>query len=151
MSRILMMIALCAMLITSCSQQKADENANGQPAEEAVKEKPKYYKIQHVDVGSTIDPVMVKAGTDIFDVKCTACHKLDERYVGPALGKVTQRRPPEYIMNMILDTETMINNDDTVQCLLQTYLLKMPNQSVDEKDARNVLEFLRKAGDERKN
>ncbi|MBS1562610.1 MAG: cytochrome c [Bacteroidetes bacterium] len=150
MKRIITLAAFVALALGGCSQQKAEEGAAGQPAEEATKAKPSYYKIQHVDVAPTVDPVMAKAGADIFDVKCTACHKLDERYVGPALGQVTQRRPPEYIMNMILDTETMINNDDTVQCLLQTYLLKMPNQSVDEKDARNVLEFLRKAGDERK-
>jgi len=150
MNRIIAIAAFVAIAIVGCSQQKTEEGAAGQPAEEATKAKPAYYKIQHVDVGPKVDPVMAKAGVDIFDVKCAACHKLDERYVGPALGTVTQRRPPEYIMNMILDTETMINNDDTVQCLLQTYLLKMPNQSVDEKDARNVLEYLRKAGDERK-
>jgi len=150
MKRILLTVTLLAALLGGCSQQKTDESAAGQPAAEATKEKPTYYKVKQVDVGATIDPTMVKAGTEVFDVKCTACHKLDERYVGPALGTVAQRRPPEYIMNMILDTENMINNDDTVQCLLQTYLMKMPNQSVDEKDARNVLEFLRKAGDERK-
>jgi hypothetical protein len=46
-------------------------------------------------------------------------------------------------MNMILDTETMIENDDTVKCLMQEFLMRMPNQSVDEKDARAVLEHLR--------
>jgi mono/diheme cytochrome c family protein len=145
-------VLLYASFITlgACSQQQANEQQPGSEAAAAAPAKQKYYKVTHVEVGPTIDQAKVKAGTDIFDVKCTACHKLDERYVGPALGKVTQRRTPEYIMNMILDTETMINNDDTVQCLLQTYLLKMPDQHVDENDARNVLEFLRKAGDERK-
>ena len=110
---------------------------------EGQQQKKTYGKIQHVDVGTSIDATMASAGKEVFDVKCTACHKYDERYVGPALGKVTERRPPEYVMNMILDTETMIENDDTVKCLLQEYLMKMPNQSVDEKDARNVLEHLR--------
>ncbi len=110
---------------------------------EAQQTKKSYGKIQKVDVGATIDASMASAGKEVFDVKCTACHKYDERYVGPPLGTVATRRPPEYIMNMILDTETMIENDDTVKCLLQEYLMKMPNQSVDEKDARNVLEHLR--------
>jgi cytochrome c551/c552 len=86
---------------------------------------------------------MAGAGKEIFETKCNACHKYDERYVGPALGKVTHRRTPEYVMNMILDTETMIENDDTVKCLMQEYLMRMPNQDVNEKDARNVLEHLR--------
>jgi hypothetical protein len=46
-------------------------------------------------------------------------------------------------MNMILDTETMVEKDDTVRCMLQTYLMKMPNMQVDEKDARAVVEHLR--------
>jgi len=106
-------------------------------------EKKVYGKITKVDVGPTIDESMVKSGHEVFETKCSACHKMDERYVGPALGTVATRRTPEYVMNMILDTETMIQNDDTVKCLLQEYLVQMPNQSVDEKDARNVPEYLR--------
>ena len=97
------------------------------------KEKKVYGKIQHVDVSETIDASMAGAGKEIFETKCNACHKYDERYVGPALGKVTHRRTPEYVMNMILDTETMIENDDTVKCLMQEYLMRMPNQDVNEK------------------
>lgn len=136
------------LLLVACGGQQSTPDGENQATTLPEKEKPKYGKIQHVDVGP-IDAVMVKSGLEIFDTKCTACHKLDERYVGPALGAVTKRRPPEYVMNMILDTETMIDNDDTVKCLLQEYLLRMPNQSVEEKDARNVLEYLRSEGEKR--
>lgn len=109
----------------------------------AAKEQATYGKIQHVDIKPEIDKEMAKQGLRIFDVTCTSCHKYDERYVGPPLGDVAKKRTPEYVMNMILDTETMIDKDDTVKCLLQTYLMKMPNMQVDEKDARSVLEHLR--------
>lgn len=118
------------LLLISCGGENKDANKS---AAEEKKTPPSYGKIMHVDISQTIDAAMVKGGTDIFETKCSACHKLDERYVGPALRGVTQRRTPEYIMNMVLDTETMIENDDTVKCLLQTFLMKMPNQSVDEK------------------
>lgn len=131
-----------SMTFTACSQEGAEEKQE-ESVFEVKKEKAVYGKIQHVDVGETIDPTMAKAGLDIFDTKCSACHKYDERYVGPALGQVAKKRTPEYIMNMILDTETMIENDDTVKCLMQEFLMRMPNQSVDEKDARNILEHLR--------
>ena len=136
------MILFTTLVLMSCSGEGAEQDAS-KSFMEAQQPKKTYGKIQHVDVGANIDATMSAAGKEIFDMKCTACHKYDERYVGPALGKVTERRPPEYVMNMILDTETMIANDDTVKCLLQDYLMKMPNQSVDEKDARNVLEHLR--------
>jgi mono/diheme cytochrome c family protein len=141
--RVLSVISI-GVLLASCSSKPDDGTTEGSPSfMEAQQEKKTYGKVQKVDVGATIDASMATAGKEVFEVKCTACHKYDERYVGPPLGSVATRRPPEYIMNMILDTETMIENDDTVKCLLQEYLMKMPNQSVDEKDARAVLEHLR--------
>lgn len=141
-----LLIALLSMAtLFSAACTGSDEKAGG--SEESIYdvEKPKavYGKIQHVDISEQIDHKMATAGKEVFEVKCSACHKYEERYVGPSLGKVTERRTPEFVMNMILDTETMIENDDTVQCLMQEFLMRMPNQSVDEKDARGVLEHLR--------
>ena len=134
-----------AIILASCG------GSAGEESEESVfdvkKEKAVYGKVTHVDVGPGIDAQMATGGLDGFDTKCSGCHKYDERFVGPALGDVADRRPPEYIMNMILDTETMIENDDTVKCLLQEFLTRMPNQNVNEKDARNVLEHLRDHAD----
>ncbi|MCX7997703.1 MAG: c-type cytochrome, partial [Leptospiraceae bacterium] len=50
-----------------------------------------------------VNESLAKQGEEIFKNKCTACHKLEERYVGPALKRVTTRRQPEWIMNMIID------------------------------------------------
>lgn len=138
----LSLMLLVATGLGACSQG-GDNKEDAPSFMETQQEKKTYGKIQKVDVGPNIDASVAKAGKEVFEMKCTACHKYDERYVGPALGKVTERRTPEFIMNMILDTETMIENDDTVKCLLQEFMMKMPNQSVDEKDARGVLEHLR--------
>lgn len=129
--------------IGGCATKEEGNDKETPSFAEDQKPKASYGKIKSVDVGTTINASMAKSGKEVFEMKCTACHKYDERYVGPALGKVVDRRTPVYIMNMILDTETMIENDDTVKCLLQEYMMKMPNQSVDEKEARSVLEHLR--------
>ncbi len=139
---IIVLSCAVALSLSACTVQPQQAGTSEQ-AIAIPKAKVTYGKIKHVDVGTTIDPGMAKAGLDVFEMKCNACHKYEERYVGPALGKVTDRRTPEFVMNMILDTETMIDNDDTVKCLMQEYLMRMPNQSVDEKDARAVLEHLR--------
>lgn len=133
-------------LFAGCGGDNNQKNISEKPAEapkqaEAANNKG-YGRIKEVKLGP-IDAKMAHEGSEIFNTKCMACHQLDKRYVGPALRKVTERRTPEWIMNMILDSEIMVEKDDTVKCLLQTYLLKMPNQHVDEKDARNVLEHLR--------
>lgn len=149
--RVLVSTTLTVLLFTgtqSCSKTSGDEAKSGDaPAPgQVVQSKPQYYKIKEVQFDANPNKDMATKGQKLFETVCSSCHKYDERYVGPALGGVTHRRPPEYIMNMILDTDVMIENDDTVRCLLQTYMLKMPNMAVDPKDARNVLEHLRVVG-----
>lgn len=140
------LVVLAAAIIGCGGGDKPAGDTQTPPAEASKPSyNPKGYgRITEVKLGP-IDHALVTKGQGIFDTKCMACHKLDVRYVGPALRTVTQRRTPEFVMNMILDSEIMVEKDDTVKCLLQEYLMKMPNQHVDETDARNVLEYLREA------
>jgi mono/diheme cytochrome c family protein len=98
--------------------------------------------IKEVKLGP-IDPAMAKAGAALFEQKCSACHKFDERYVGPALKGVTQRRTPEYIMNMILDPQKMTTENAEAQKLLGEYMVQMTFQNVKESEAREILEYFR--------
>lgn len=90
-----------------------------------------------------IDPALAARGEEIFTVKCTACHKFDERYVGPPLGDVLDRRTPEFIMNMMLNSDEMVKSHPSVKELLAQYMTPMPNQQLTEQDARAVLEYFR--------
>jgi cytochrome c551/c552 len=81
----------------------------------------------------------------VYDVKCASCHKLsDEKLVGPGWKNVTDRRTPEWIMNFVTNTEEMIAKDTAAQNMLEVCLVKMPNQSLAETEARDVLEYMRK-------
>jgi mono/diheme cytochrome c family protein len=91
-----------------------------------------------------IDDAMAARGAELFEVKCSACHKLDARYIGPPLGEVTKRRTPEFIMNMILNPEEMMQKHPVVKELLAEYMAQMANQSLTEEEARAILEYLRK-------
>ena len=59
------------------------------------------------------------------------------------LAGVTQRRSPEWIMNMILNPEEMVANDPIAKELLVEYNSPMANQSLTEEEARGILEFFR--------
>ena len=96
---------------------------------------------------SELDHELAEEGAEVFSVKCSACHKLEERYVGPPLGDVTERRTPEYIMNMILNPEEMVARHPEVKALLAQYYTPMPDQQLTEQDARAVLEYLRAPAD----
>lgn len=91
------------------------------------------------------NPAMAEAGEEIFEQKCSACHKMAEKYVGPALGDVTSRRSPAFIMNMILNPQEMIDRHPVVKQLLAEHLTFMPNQALTQDQARQVLEYLREA------
>jgi mono/diheme cytochrome c family protein len=97
-----------------------------------------------------IDKALAEKGEKIFEEKCSACHKLEERYVGPALGDVTQRRSLAYVMNMILNPDGMYTRHPEAKKLLAEYLTQMPNQGLSREDARAVVEHLRKEGSEGK-
>lgn len=90
-----------------------------------------------------LDNSLADKGHHIFEAKCTACHKIDVKVVGPALAGVTKRRSPEWIMNMILDPENMTQNDPIAKELLGEYIAPMANQSLTQDEARSVLEFFR--------
>ena len=101
-------------------------------------------KFTHVDLGPSPDPKMVAGGKNVYDLKCSACHKLTgEKLVGPGWLGVTERRKPEWIMNFVTNTDEMIDKDPHAQALLQICMVRMPNQHLSDDDARNVLEFMR--------
>lgn len=101
-------------------------------------------KFQNVELTHPLDEKMVATGKNVYEVKCASCHKLtDERLVGPGFAKVTDRRQPEWIMNFVTNTEEMIDKDAAAQKMLEECLVRMPNQSLSDDDARGVLEFMR--------
>ncbi|PJZ26525.1 cytochrome C [Leptospira hartskeerlii] len=92
----------------------------------------------------TLDEGMAQKGKQNFETKCSACHKFEEKVVGPALKGVTERRTPEWIMNMILNPMEMTQKDPIAQELLAEHLTQMTFQNVKESEAREILEYLRK-------
>jgi mono/diheme cytochrome c family protein len=97
---------------------------------------------EEVKVGP-VDHALAAEGEKLFAAKCTACHKLQERYVGPSLGGVATRRTPTYIMNMILNPQEMYEKHPAAKELLGQYMTQMPNLSLTQDQARAVMEYLR--------
>ena len=88
---------------------------------------------------------MATDGIGVYDLKCASCHKLtDEKLVGPGWKDVTTRRKAEWIMNFSTNTDEMITKDPAAQAMLEECLVRMPNQSLSDDDARAVYEFMRK-------
>jgi len=92
---------------------------------------------------SAIDNALVAKGKAVYKTNCTACHKFKKRYIGPALKGVTERRSPEWIMNMIMNPEEMLAKDPVAKALIAEYNAPMANQQISKEDARAILEYFR--------
>lgn len=97
-----------------------------------------------------IDQAMGDRGKILYDAKCSACHKVDDRFVGPSIRGVTLRRQPEWIMNMILNPAEMLEKDEVARDLLAEYATQMAYMSVTEEEAREILEYFRVLDKEKK-
>ena len=146
----LITILTLGVLMSSCGGEKAKKEADSPVAEEVKKEITKVDpmtdkgvgKIKSVTLGE-IDPALVAEGEIIYKAKCTACHKISKRFVGPGLKGITERRTPEWIMNMILDPELMVMENEIARQLLIEYSAPMANQNLTEDEARKILEYFR--------
>ncbi|GAA4766112.1 MULTISPECIES: c-type cytochrome [Flavobacterium] len=102
-------------------------------------------KFDKVELGASLDQAMASQGEKVVGVKCASCHKLtDEKLVGPGWKGVTERRKPEWIMNFITNPDPMIDKDPQVQAQLEICLVRMPNQGLNDDEARSILEYMRK-------
>jgi cytochrome c551/c552 len=102
-------------------------------------------KFTNVEIKPGLDKAMADAGTKVYEVKCSSCHKLTgEKLVGPGWKDITVRRKAEWIMNFATNTDEMLSKDPEAMAQLEICLIRMPNQSLTDDDARHVYEFMRK-------
>lgn len=148
-SIIIVTIALIVGLMVACGGN-TDQPKSTTPAKSMLEEKkeadPKGIgEVKNVNLTDPMEESMIASGKAIYEMKCSACHKLtDQRVVGPGWAGVTNKRRPEWIMNMITNVDVMLEEDPTAQKLLEECLTRMPNQGVSIGDARAILEFMRK-------
>ena len=99
-------------------------------------------KEDEIQMNHPLNQDWVATGQTIYELKCQACHKLtDEKLVGPGWKGLTKRRTSVWIMNMICNTQAMLDKDPEARKLIESCLIRMPTQNLMMDDARKVLEF----------
>jgi len=100
--------------------------------------------IKSITLASEINQTKATHGADVYKQMCTACHRTDKKFIGPALTGILERRTPEWVMNMILNPEQMVKEDPLAKDLLKEFNgTPMVNQHLTEDDTRAILEYLR--------
>lgn len=149
--KIFYMLLIAAFLILSCSEETEKEKKEGEAKSIAEKVNPNDWRtnkgigpITNVVLADEIDTELVAKGEEIFSLKCSACHKVDKRYIGPSPKGILDNRTPEWIMNMILNPDGMVKEDPIAKQLLIEYNgTPMANQNLTEDEARAILEYFR--------
>ncbi len=141
------MVILIAFIL-SCKGKENEESGNlTEEAKEEVAQEEQVAKAP-----PPIDHALAEKGEELFKTKgCTACHTIGGgRLTGPDLAGVTERRNLEWIQNMILNPDEMLEKDPVARELLATYMVKMTNQNVAPEQAQAIIMYLREKDSEKK-
>jgi len=152
MYKLSLFIAVGLMFISCGKKEQSGDDFSKPTTDTEAKADPTSYdpnrgegKFDKVDLAATLEQSMATEGEKIAGVKCTSCHKpTDEKLVGPGWKGVTSRHQPQWIMNFITNPDPMITKDPKMQAQLEICLVRMPNQGLNDTEARSVLEYMRK-------
>ena len=130
--------------MASCSNTDKSGNSETQTAGVIPKDTTVKGAMRYVDLEDPLEEDLIARGSEIFELRCSACHELsDEKLVAPGWEGLTNRRSPEWIMNMIMNVNIMLEFDSAAHQLLEENETVMPEQYLAVDDARSVLEFIR--------
>lgn len=150
-TRIALLALMASALITlSCSnnepqrKQKVHAPDTEQPKSVDPMSNKGIGPIKSVTLAAEVDQKLSEEGLVLFENTCSACHKIDSKYIGPALKGILNRRSPEWVMNMIMNPTEMLQKDAIAkQVLAESNGAIMADMSVTEDHARAILEYLR--------
>ena len=87
----------------------------------------------------------VAAGKTIFNANCKTCHKLDQKYTGPALRGLTDRRSIDWAKSWIKNSQVLIATGDAqANALYKEYNnLAMPAyEFLSDDDLTNIISYI---------
>ncbi len=100
--------------------------------------------IKSLTFSKNIDQEMATRGEQLFKSKCVACHKATQKFIGPPMVGIYEKRSPEWVMNMIMNPDEMIKKDPVALALFKEYNNTiMINQNIPENEARAMAEWFR--------
>ncbi|MBD8487860.1 c-type cytochrome [Echinicola sp. CAU 1574] len=93
----------------------------------------------------------VKAGESLFNANCKTCHKLDQKFTGPALRGVSDRRDIAWIQSFVKNSQKVIQSGDpTATALFAEFnnTVMPAHQFLSDDDVMNLLSYIEFGGKE---
>jgi cytochrome c5 len=128
----------------SCTQKNTNETLSNSELDALTDPAKGIGIVRNVALTNPLELDKVERGRAIYLAECRSCHTLDDQLtVGPGWKDITQRRKPEWIMNMITNVDVMLDNDEEALKLMEACGTRMRVETMSLSDARDVLEFMR--------
>lgn len=54
----------------------------------------------------------IEKGKTLFQQRCAACHKLEQKLIGPPLARVSERRSQEWFLRFVANSQAVIQSGD---------------------------------------
>jgi mono/diheme cytochrome c family protein len=86
----------------------------------------------------------IEEGKKLFQQNCTSCHAVGRKVIGPALSGVTQRRPMEWILRFVKNSQAVIQSGDEYAVELYEKYNKtiMPSQNLTDDEIKSVMAYI---------
>lgn len=87
----------------------------------------------------------IAAGKTVFNANCKQCHKLDQKYTGPALRGITERQSVDWAYKFIRNSQGVISSGDAyANALYKEYnnTVMPPHEFLTDGDLNNLLAYI---------
>jgi cytochrome c551/c552 len=94
---------------------------------------------------SPVNEDLALEGEKLFKSKtCSTCHAFGLRVTGPDLAGVTRRRTAAWMEAQIQRPDVMLRQDPISRELLGEYVVPMPNLGIQPREAKALVEYMKK-------
>ena len=134
-------IIFCSLIITisflfACGGGNSNENNNSSSTNTSTTSS---------ENSAPVAETAIQKGGDIFNARCTACHKVNEDLIGPALQGVDKIRSKEWIYHFVHNSSGVIAKGDTSAVNLfnrfkRVQMLSFPDLSTQDID--NIFAYI---------
>lgn len=85
-------------------------------------------------------------GESVYKQYCTSCHNINDRLVGPPLRNLGQRRDSIWIVNAILDFQSLVDKkDSTALKVYAEYNMSHPQFVLTDEEIASLVKFIETA------
>ncbi len=87
-----------------------------------------------------------ESGKNIFKARCSSCHAVKDKVVGPALRDIDKRRSEDWIIKFVHSSQTMVKDQDAyaVKVFADNNKVVMPDhKDLKDADIRDIIFYIK--------